>query len=77
MLNSLFFSGSCASMMAINMRTHPRISLDVRLSPRTTIPARTEITDSRLRIRDAIVGFMPFCPMIWSVYPTPLESAPA
>ena len=40
-------------------------------------PAMTEITDSRLMIRLAIVGFMPFWPTIWSVYATPEDITPA
>ena len=63
--------------MAMNMSTHPRISRLLNCSSRITIPAKTEITDSRLKISYAMVGFIPFCPIIWRVYPTPLERAPA
>ena len=61
------FCGSCARMIAANMITHPRISFALNCCPRRTHPARTEMQDSRLRIRDATVGFMFFCPMICRV----------
>lgn len=64
---SACFCGSCARMIAANMITHPRISFALNCCPRRTHPARTEMQDSRLRIRDATVGFMFFCPMICRV----------
>ena len=64
---SACFCGSCARMIAANMITHPRISFALNCCPRRTHPARTEMQDSKLRIRDATVGFMFFCPMICRV----------
>ena len=60
-------SGSWARMMAANMSTQPRISRPDMLWPRMTQPARTEITDSRLSTRLAMVGLTPYCPMICRV----------
>ena len=57
---SVCFCGSCARMIAANMMTHPRISLVLSCCLRMIHPARTEMQDSRLSIRDATVGFMFF-----------------
>ena len=57
---SVCFCGSCARMIAANMKTHPRISLVLSCCLRMIHPARTEMQDSRLSIRDATVGFMFF-----------------
>mgnify|MGYP006977837809 CR=1 FL=1 len=54
-------------MIAANIRIQPTPSLTERRSPRITHPASTEMQDSRLRIREAIVGSMFFCPMICNV----------
>ena len=64
---SFFFSGSCASIIAIKMSPHPSSSFAPRLCFRMIQPARTEKTDSRLNSIDATVGFMPFCPTICKV----------
>ena len=58
------FCGNCARMMAPNIITQPMISRWLSFWPRMIQPARTEMQDSRLRIREATVGFMFFCPMI-------------
>ena len=57
---SVCFCGSCARMIAANMMRHPRISFALNCWPRMIHPARTEMQDSRLSIRDATVGFMFF-----------------
>ena len=61
---SLLGPGICAKMIATNIKTHPILSLTDNCSPRITHPASTEIQDSRLKIKDAMVGFIFFCPMI-------------
>ena len=76
-LYAFSFCGSWARIMAANMITQPVISLPLKCCPRITQPARTEIQDSRLRIRDATVGFIFFCPMICKVYATPQDITPA
>ena len=48
-------------MMAANMTAQPVISLRERVWCRIIHPARTEMQDSRLMIRDAIVGFRSLC----------------
>ena len=50
------------------------IGYNFTLTPKA---ARTEILDSRLRIREATVGFIPFCPTICRVYATPQDIMPA
>ena len=50
--------------MAANISTQPIPSLTDSRSPRMIHPARTEKQDSRLRSRDATVGFTFFCPTI-------------
>lgn len=70
-------SGSCASIIATNISTHPRLSFIDNFSCRITHPASTEKHDSRLNISDAIVGFTFLCPIICNVYATPQESTPA
>ena len=60
----LFFDGSCASIIAANISTHPALSLIDRLSCKITHPASTEKQDSRLSINDAIVGLTFLCPII-------------
>ena len=64
---SVFFSGSCANIIAIKIRPQPRSSFAPRLCFRMIQPASTEKTDSRLNSMDATVGFMPFCPTICRV----------
>ena len=64
-------------MIAANISTQPESSRTESACPNITQPAINEITDSRLRIKDATVGFMPRCPTIWSVYATPQEKTPA
>ena len=64
---SAFLSGSCARIIAANISTHPNNSLELSFCPRITQPASTDTTDSKLRIRDAIVGSISFCPTICSV----------
>ena len=54
------FCGSCARMIAPNIRIQPKISRLLNCCPRIIHPASTEIQDSRLRIREATVGFMFF-----------------
>ena len=54
-----FFGLICASIMAPNISTHPRISLGLSVSPSNIYPASTETTDSRLSIREAMVGSVP------------------
>ena len=71
------FDGSCASIIAANISTHPALSLIDRLSCKITHPASTEKQDSRLSINDAIVGLTFLCPIICKVYATPQESTPA
>ena len=61
------FCGSCARMIAPNIRTQPKISRLLKCCPRIIHPASTEIQDSRLRIREATVGFMFFWPTICRV----------
>ena len=73
----LIFDGSCASIIAANISTHPALSLIDRLSCKITHPASTEKQDSRLSINDAIVGLTFLCPIICKVYATPQESTPA
>ena len=65
-LVELFFilSGICARIIAANIIAQPKPSLTDRLCPSMTHPASTEMLDSRLRIRDAIAGFIFFCPII-------------
>ena len=58
------FCGSCARMIAPNIRTQPKISRLLKCCPRIIHPASTEIQESRLRIREATVGFMFFWPTI-------------
>ena len=58
------FDGSCASIIAANISTHPALSLIDRLSCKITHPASTEKHDSRLSINDAIVGLTFLCPII-------------
>ena len=58
------FDGSCASIIAANISTHPALSLIDRLSCKITHPASTEKQDSRLSINDAIVGLTFLCPII-------------
>ena len=60
----LIFDGSCASIIAANISTHPALSLIDRLSCKITHPASTEKQDSRLSINDAIVGLTFLCPII-------------
>ena len=54
-------------MIAMNIKTQPKVSLAVGISCSMTMPPRIANTDSRLIIIDAIVGFVYFCPMICSV----------
>ena len=56
--------GSCASMTAQNMRIQPSASLTVRISCRSTQPASTANTDSRLIISVASVAFVRCCASI-------------
>ena len=60
----LIFDGSCASIIAANISTHPALSLIDRLSCKIIHPASTEKQDSRLSINDAIVGLTFLCPII-------------
>ena len=58
------WSGSWAKTMAPNISTQPITSLADIFCPRNSHPAKTEITDSKLKIKLATVGLRPFCPMI-------------
>ena len=74
----LFFpEGSCARMIAANISTHPDNSRGESFWFRRIQPASTEMQDSRLKIREATVGFISFCPMICRVYATPQDITPA
>ena len=64
---AVFFSGSCARIMAANMMTHPISSFKESFCPRSIQPASTEMQDSRERIREATVGFTFFWPTICRV----------
>lgn len=55
------------------MSTAPRISDDVKVSPKKRQPAMSPKTISRLQIREASVGGTPFCPRIWKVKAIPVE----
>ena len=71
-------SGSWAKTMAPNISTQPITSLADIFCPRNSHPAKTEITDSKLKIKLATVGLRPFCPMIWTgVNPPPRSKTPA
>lgn len=61
-VSEVFFKAgeTCARMIAPNISKQPAISLGVRACPRRIQPASTETTDSRLRIREAMVGSVPF-----------------
>ena len=61
------FCGSWARTIAPNITTQPMISRVLNFCPKIIQPARTEIQDSRLRIREATVGFIFFWPTIWRV----------
>ena len=62
--------------MAAAMMTHPKISRPVRTWPKISHPATAPTALSRLMMRLAIVGFIPFCATICSVYATPLLNHP-
>lgn len=64
-------------MIAININTHPMISYVLSTSLRMTKPASTDITDSRLIIKDATVGCKSFWAIICNVKAMPLDMAPA
>ena len=72
-----FFTGICAKMTAANTNAHPHSCLPVSTSFKITQPANTEITDSKLKIKDATAGFVFFCPRICKVYATPQDMTPA
>ena len=74
---SLFLSGNCAKIIATNIRTQPNNSFLLNVSCRIAHPANTDTTDSRLRIKDATVGFIPFWPTICKVFATPQDNTPA
>lgn len=61
------FSGSCARIIAANIKIQPTISLRLIVWFKSSQPASTEKTLSRLKIKEAIVGSIPLCPMICSV----------
>ncbi len=63
-LYAFFRFGSCARIIAANISTHPDSSRALSFWPSSTHPASTDTTDSRLRISDATVGSVSFCPMI-------------
>ena len=63
--------------IAIITIAHPINSLADNSCPNISHPAITEMVDSKLKIRDATVGFIPFWPTICNVYPTPDDNAPA
>ena len=59
--------GICANTIATNISKHPNNSLVVNISCKKSQPARADTTDSKHKIKEATVGFMPFCPTICSV----------
>ena len=74
---SFLFPGSCARITAQKIRKQPAFSLPVKVCCNISQPASAEKTDSRLKIREAIVGLKSFCPKICKVYATPLARTPA
>ena len=59
------------------MITQPKNCRPFNFCPKISHPANTEMLDSRLKIREEIVGFIPFCPITCSVYATPQLITPA
>ena len=56
--------GSCERTTAVNTSPQPSSSGRVMVSPRSHQPPRVANTDSRLIMRDALVGSRCFCPRI-------------
>ena len=54
------FVGNCAKIIAANIIAQPIISLADKVWCNNNHPASTLITDSKLKINDATVGFIPF-----------------
>jgi len=79
----LVFSGNCTKIIAVNIKTQPKISLKLIAPPVKFQPRATKITvvspantDSKLIKIDADVGSVYFCPIIWRVYATPQDIIP-
>ena len=75
--SSFCFSGNCERMIAPKIKAHPTSSLRLNTWWSSRNPKMAENTDSSERIKEATDGSAPFWPIIWSVYPAPLESTPA
>lgn len=71
------FIGICAKITPAKINTQPKISRVLNACPKSTQPANTENTDSKLISNDAMVGLKSFCPTICKVYPKPQDNTPA